>query len=104
MKELQELLLEVQKETGISIIMVSHDLNEVQKMADRIWFIEKGSFYKNEEVRESNNKAKIIAIDKENAKMDLKMNGQEITMDLPSIEADELRVGQEISITFDSNK
>ena len=78
--KLQNYILRLHKEFNLTTIMVSHDLGEVYKMADRVVTLNSGKISKVEDIKYDTNSLKAKLIDKS-----INKNSYELTLDINGI-------------------
>ncbi len=78
--KLQNYILKLHKEFNLTTIMVSHDLGEVYKMADRVVTLNSGKISKVEDIKYDTNSLKAKLIDKS-----INKNSYELTLDINGI-------------------
>ncbi len=78
--KLQNYILKLHKEFNLTTIMVSHDLGEVYKMANRVVTLNSGKISKVEDIKYDTNSLKAKLIDKS-----INKNSYELTLDINGI-------------------
>ncbi|MEM1338137.1 MAG: ATP-binding cassette domain-containing protein [Bacteroidota bacterium] len=102
---LQDYLQEVHKKFQLTTIMVSHDSNEIEKLANTVFLLENGKLVATGKPNEilpatPHSVGKVIAIEQEKNRtlLTVDIQGQKIKIALPVSRADHIQLGQSISI------
>lgn len=113
--KLQGYILKVHREFGLTTILISHDVSEVVKMADRILVLENGKiiqdgtsdsiFSKNINENIFQLKGTIKSIKEKNGKLEVSIliGDNLISISLEKEELNEYKIGDLISLTIDSS-
>ena len=114
-QKLQEHLLQVHKEFGLTTILISHDVSEVQKLSDVIIMLENGEivqqgpphqFFSNSESHNQNEinqlTAKVVGIDKlaEYHIVRIEIGSKKIDIKVSPSQTPSLQIGQSIELDF----
>ncbi len=106
---LQDCLLDVHRNFEITTIMVSHDANEIQKLANYVMVLEKGRLITQGSPQETLTVAsqvdgEIVSIEVEGntSVVRVKVQGQTLQLTLPSATTKDMEVGNRIRIALDT--